>query len=239
MNLSRRNKLIVIISAVIILFVIIPIIIFAVNNSNQSGSVGDKTVIIENQNSYNRGVDGQTFLSIGVSTYAVMGLNIAELDTVYYGTIRNDSFQKTDTGISFILDIPSAKMSWIIGQSIDQDGVGRSDALVACIDDDRAIYPLFGCKDRGTGTITEDPAKILFYEVLKSLPLSGPTYNITFTASKVTPGNNALLISFYSAAGKQDALNALTSLGYNPDDYEIMYSDESVAPIVVPVDSLD
>ncbi len=61
------------------------------------------------------------------------------------------------------------------------------------------------------------------FPVASVLPLTGPTYEIDYGASPDKSGQFAMFITYYSNTGKQDALNALTSLGYNPSNYEIIY----------------
>lgn len=63
------------------------------------------------------------------------------------------------------------------------------------------------------------------FPVASVLPLDGPTYAINYGASPDKKGHFAMFLTYYGDTGKQDALQALQSLGYNPNDYEIIYTD--------------
>jgi len=229
MDTIKKYRAVLIISAVTLLFIIIPIIsYFALGNKTDfSKQTGNKTVIIDNQTKYSSGVHPQTFASIGTSTYVSIALNIDTPEVYYHGVIRDDSFQKKDGRMSFILDIPNAKMSWQIAQHIDNEGIGQTDALITCVDEDSLIYPaLESCIDRSTGGALTDPTKTKFIDIAKSLPLSGPSFYITYANSPGTDGD-ALSITTYTPTGGQDALNALISLGYDPNNYKIIYVNRS------------
>jgi len=63
------------------------------------------------------------------------------------------------------------------------------------------------------------------FPVSSILPLTGPSYSVDYGASPDKNGQFAIFITYYTVAGKQDALNAIQSLGYNPSDYEVIYTD--------------
>lgn len=221
----NRNKLILIIAGVVLLCIIIPILLFLKSDRTDfSKQTGNKTVIIDNQKEYSSGIHPKTFSSIGTSTYVSIGLNTTKPETFYHGVIRKDSFKKTAVLVSFILDVPAAKMSWQVKQSIDNDGVGRSDALITCVAEDKLIYPVVeNCTDRSKGGALTDPAKTKYVDVVKVLPLSGSSYYITYT--RTDTGADALSVTAYTATGRQDALKALTSLGFSPANFTFVYID--------------
>jgi hypothetical protein len=63
------------------------------------------------------------------------------------------------------------------------------------------------------------------FPVSKILPLTGPTYAADYGSSPDKTGQFAIFITYYTDTGKQDALDAIRSLGYNTSDYEIIYTD--------------
>ena len=62
------------------------------------------------------------------------------------------------------------------------------------------------------------------FNIVDMLPTAGNDYEITYGESPDKPGQYAVFINDYGTPnGKQHALDAITSAGYNPDDYEIIY----------------
>ena len=70
-------------------------------------------------------------------------------------------------------------------------------------------------------------------EILQILPHYGRYFTISQGVSKQNPnkvGAMALYIDIYDPSGKSDALEFLRDSGYNPDDYEIIYTEHEYVP---------
>lgn len=223
---SKKPILIVILAYIGFIVIVLVVSLIIKNLSTSSNNSTDKTIIIDNQSSYSKGVNPAVFSNISGSAYSITSLNIENAENTYHGIIRDNTFSNiTNNSVSFILDIPSIKVSWLVGQGLDNTGAPLSDTSVLCVTESQAIYPLLDiCKDISTGFQTSDQLK--FMEIVKILPLTGPTYSVGFSKSTVSD-NYTLIITTYSEGGKQDALNAIKLLGYNPDNYEITYNNGS------------
>jgi len=224
--MSRKKILIICGSLLAVVFIVVPLVLFFRDVNKQPTLTGleDKTIIIDNQSTYNRGLDAAVFSSITRSAYQATIWNIENPEKIYHGVVRENTFKRTKTAISFILDIPTLKISWSIVQMIDQEGGPVTDSLVACITSEKSIYPVLdGCIDKNNITPNKDNPQTSFFEVLKLLPLAGESYRITYTASPTKIGNYALEVTYYEVIGQKDALGALRSLGFDPSNYEIVY----------------
>jgi len=61
------------------------------------------------------------------------------------------------------------------------------------------------------------------FPIASILPLTGPSYRADYGLSTTKSGRYAVFVTYYTDTGQQDARDAITSLGYNPSDYEIVY----------------
>lgn len=221
--IQTNKRLVLIIGLISLFFVVIPIGIFIVMKFiPKSATQTNKTIIIDNKDTYSTGVNPAVFANISTSSYSATSLNIQNPESYYHGIIRTETFKNIpNNSVSFILDIPSLKISWAVGQALDNTGAPVSDASITCITESQAIYPLLNsCVDQSGGGLTSKQTELL--KIAKILPLSGPTYNVTFTDSP-DKSSYILVITYYTDTGKQDALSAIQSLNYNPSDYEITY----------------
>jgi len=227
MNNSRRNKFIVILILVVLCFIVLPVIFYLVNNIHTSQGTGDKVIIIDNRNSYSSAVRSETFNAIESASYATLVLNIStQPENTYHGVIRDNSFKVADNTVSFIIDVPTTKTSWYIAQTVDNDKQPLSDVLVRCVVKEESIYPILeSCVDSSSEPVEKGSVPEKISSIVEQLPLAGPSYYITTTNSKVTEGGTALLVTYYTVNGQQNALNALQSLGFNPAEYEIIYQN--------------
>ena len=143
MDFSRRKQILIIAGLVVFLigFIIAVMYIKSDKGVDYSNKTGQKTIIIDNQTKYNNGLKPSVFASIGTSTYAVLTQNVKEPKIYYHGSIRDSTFKKNSNIITFVLDIPDAKVSWKLTQNINKEGEGVSDALIECVDKDLLIYP--------------------------------------------------------------------------------------------------
>jgi len=213
--MSNKKKLLI--AGIVLLFVAIPFLVFFLQKES-TPEINTSTIIIDNQSQYSRGLDTSVFTSIANSTYTTVSLNIKDIEPSYHGTIRANSFNTVDNTVSFILDIPSIKLSFMTYQGIDNDNKPLSDALIECPAEDKIIYDTNeACVDLSTydkGSVEVD------FPLGLDLPLTGPNFSIDYTQenSKYT-----VFITYYTEAGKQEALDALISLGYNPAEYTITY----------------
>jgi len=224
--MSRKKILIILGSLLVVVFIVVPLFLFFREVNKQPTLTGpeDNTIIIDNKSLYDRGLDAAVFSSITRSAYRATIWNTENPEKIYRGMVRENTFKRTKTAISFILDIPTLKISWSVVQMIDLEGGPVSDSLVACITSEKSIYPILdGCIDRSNVIPNIDNPQTSFFELLKSLPLAGESYRITYTASPTKIGNYALEVTYYEVIGQKDALGALRSLGFDPSNYEIVY----------------
>lgn len=212
----------ILIAAIALLFLIVPIfLLFFQKDSVPTG--GSKVVIIDNKSNYSSGVDDSVFIATSSAAYSAVSLNIPsdKLEDFYHGIIRSRTFEKDEYTVSFILDIPSLKMSWVVSQAIDSERKALSDAYIECIDEERAIYPITSpCIDADNdieGTIDDG------FPIGKDLPIKGPEYVIDYIHTEGTDNSYTIVITYYAESGKQQALDALISLGYDPSNYTIVY----------------
>lgn len=213
------------IKTVLILLLIgfILLIIFMIFNNYQKSI--DSTIIIDNKNKYNKNLDPQVFKDISYSAYSTTKLNFDKVEKYYHGTIRDDTFEYTKYGISFILDIPKLEISWSIKVGIDNQKRPISDVFVGCVDSSQMIYKTSKeCIDKSSGGFNSEQLKLL--KITNFLPLSGFSYRINTKQSNNNIGLK-LIITYYSTTGKNDALNAIIYKGFDPANYEIEYIDKS------------
>lgn len=214
--LRENKKLVQIIAIVLVLFVVVPITTTLLLKYGQSSN----TIIIDNKSSYDKDIDSDVFTNIANSAYSATSHSIKNAEKTYHGTIRKDTFKNiANDNVSFILDIPSVKISWSVSQALDNTGSPLSDASIKCVTKEQAIYTLLGnCVDQSSGGKTSE--QIEFLKIVQILPLSGPSYNVTYS---ISTNSSYLVVTYYTDTGKQDALDAIKSLGYNPDNYAINY----------------
>lgn len=219
-----NNKKIIVITILTLFVGLISLTVFVAINSYQE-SIKNK-IIIDNKDKYSNGINSQVFSNISSAAYSITSYNIKNAENNYHGIIRNNTFNNIPKkSISFILDIPSLKMSWSISQAIDNDGKPISDTSVKCVNKDQIIYQSSTvCIDKSSGGKTAE--QIEFLKIAKILPLSGLNYKIIYDKANNKSGYK-LIITYYSEAGKKEALDAITSLGYNPASYEIAYINRS------------
>ena len=224
---NDRKKLQLIIVIMFIIFIVIPVGILIIKKiTTQPEKIINKIIIIDNKNDYSSSIDPAVFTNISISAYTATSFNIKDPVDNYHGIIRSGSFNnKQNKSVTFILDIPSTKMSWYVGQPLNNTGKPILDTAVDCVTQDQAIYPLLNsCIDQSSGNLTSK--KIYLLRIAKILPLSGLAYKVTFADSSDF-STYVLIIEYFSLAGKQDALNDISSSGFNPNDYQIQYIDST------------
>ena len=210
------NKKKILIAVITLLVIAIPVIAYLIKE-NTSETVETNTVILDNNASYRRGVDESVFIAIRTAAYRTVTLNIEKPESIYHGTIRKDTFESNDNNISFIIDIPALKISLQARQAVDDNDDPVSDALIQCVLEAERIYKGGTCTDSTSTT----PGSIdTVFEIGKDLPITGQNYIIDYESTET---GFTLVITFYTETGKQEALDALTSLGYNPAEYTITY----------------
>jgi len=215
--MTNKKKILLII--LILLVVAIPIVAYFLNKESTE-TLTENTVILDNKSSYSRGVDEAVFLAITNAAYKTVTLNVEKPESIYHATIRKDTFKGTEDGISFILDIPTLKLSFEARQAVDDKKAPVSDALIKCVQETDKVYEGSVCTD----SISTTPGSIdSVFELGKELPLTGQNYVIDYTSSTESTSGFIIVITYYTDTGKQEALDALTSLGYNPAEYTITY----------------
>jgi len=223
-QLTERQKLIlIIIGGLLVLVSIVIILFFITKSSSNPDSPTTNTIIIDNRTTFRNQVSEEVFSYIGATAYGVTITNTNDKKDVYHGVIRDDTFLLSNNGniVSFILDIPEIQLSWSIRQAILEDGSPFSDTSVECITEDKAIYPVTStCIDINSGGRSGEQQKQA--SIASILPLDGPTYRVVLQTSTTKEDSYALFITYYGDAGKQDALEAIRSLGFEPNDYEII-----------------
>jgi len=215
--MTNQKKIILII--LIVLVIAVPIVAYFLNKESAE-TVTTNTVILDNKSSYSRGVDEAVFLAITNAAYKTVTLNVEKPESIYHGMIRKDTFKGTEDGISFIIDIPTLKISFEARQAVDDKKAPVSDALIKCVLETDIIYKDSVCID----SVSTTPGSIdSVFELGKDLPLTGQNYTIDYTYSTESENEFIVVVTYYTESGKQEALDALVSLGYNPAEYTITY----------------
>lgn len=221
MNSTKKNRrLIITISLIIVIFFIIPIIIYVFyligNNSNFNK---DRSVTIDNQSEYSKGIDQNIFNQISSSTYGIAILNDTNPVKNYHAIIRKDSFVKEKFLISFILDIESINVSLKASQSTNIYGNSLSDAAIECVSDNKKIYSK-DCTDLSFNRISKERSTKL--DIIYDLPLYGVNFFINPGGAN-KDGTMILDIKYSEEKNKQEALDMIKYYKFNPNDYEINY----------------
>lgn len=231
--MTQRNKIIIVSVIAGLVFVVLPLIFFlsSLSNSHTTPGVEGKknTVVIDNASSYTQELSEDSFNRIGDAVYTRVGWSVDKPESLYHGVVRNGSFASSNATVVFIVDIDSIKLSFQVLQTVNQSLEAQGDTSVTCVDESDMIYPSATCVDSISAqvdkSVSESQKKVLSFA--KNLPLTSITYRITYGNSPTNKSTYALFVDMYESTGKQDALSAIQSFGYNPADFEIIYTDKT------------
>jgi hypothetical protein len=220
--MTKRKKLIIII--VISLFVWVGLVVLIVRltgqNQNKASNTGNHIVIIDNAAQYEASGLSNDFLNIvEPAIYTATQNNVSHASNVYDGTIRGGSFTVQGSGaVSFLLDIPSVKLSWYVVQ-------GQSDPSVSCVTKTQAKWPLPAkCVDLSTILTNQASDTPNLGAISQYLPVSDVSYTMDAGYSPTDGTKLAILVTCYATTCQQDVEAQIKSLGFNPATYQIVYT---------------
>jgi hypothetical protein len=238
-NLTPRAKKIalVVLLAVTVIAITVLFIVFAPKGTNPYGN----EVLIKGYNNTVKNLSDNYEKLIMAELYKVIRLNAKEGDSVPSvkdATLRDGSAQQEyseEFSIykgSFIVDIESLKQSYIVTYTYSRDpnstALGGYPVLVSCLPAEQLKYGDFSCKD----IETEESADL--NPITTVLPYSTLTYSIR--AVNNDDGSVRLVVTLSIteadrrsgeaaavAAYKEEVLSWISSQGFNPADYDIVY----------------
>lgn len=238
-NLTPRTKkvLLVILLVVTVATITLLFVLFAPKNTNPYGG----EVIIRNYRDNVKNLSGNYEDLIMAELYKVIKLNTKEgeaVPSVNDAILRDGSARQEyseEFSIykgSFIVDIESLKQSYIItyvySRDSDSTALGGYPILASCLPVDQLIYGDFGCKD------IESEESVDLNPITTVLPYSTLSYSIRavnndksirlivtlfITEADRRSGEAAAIASY-----KEEVLAWISSQGFNPADYEIVYN---------------
>ena len=216
------NKKVLIIVGSFVGVILLSWLFYSLIPKEQPAEALNGTVIIDNAADYSSNINEAVFLSIGKVAYGTMQNNDIEMKDVYHGVVRDDTFKQSQSYVSFILDIESEKISWKVSQAIDKSGNEFSDASVLCVNATEAIYPIpDNCRDINNGFQTTEQQE--FMEMTKLFPLTGPTYSISYQTTNANELGYVVTVTTYTSTGRNDAIEAVKSLGFDLEKYPVQY----------------
>ena len=175
---------------------------------------------------------------LGVQLKNLLVLNAgAKEDDIITATIRKDTyFEKTEEEITtadFIVDVDDFKQSYLVALAWS-DTKEISDAItIRCPTRAQSKFPQSFCKSMYD--TTTDAENIEKYPLYKELPIEVDEFD--FGARQAIhyeirgqfnqEGELVLTVVDYSGEQLESAKKKLVELGFDPDDYEIKYFDDS------------
>ncbi len=146
------------------------------------------------------------------------------------------------TYIDFIVDIESLQQSYNVqyewADNVENEiNLSGYQGLVTCIKDpELIIYKDFKCKDMFTDDKYSDFVKK--YPIIQDLPVivdyysnnyaDYTHYTITYNATQEDYSDFSLIINDYTGNNYNVALDKIRELGFDPNDYKIIYDDSYV-----------
>lgn len=185
--------------------------------------------------------------------YNAVTLNTTDVATIPHAgalirsdTVTEESNAETQVNYgTFIVDLSAIEQSYRVqfewSPESDNPNLSGYTVLVTCPTADFMIYPNFVCTD----SLIEENERIdeinSEFPIMKDLPIKidyfeggygkHVWYNIEGDLSTYDNGENTfkIIITDYSGGNYEAAMTRIRNLGYNPEDYEIEYTDLSQA----------
>ena len=201
--MNVRGKKVLIVSLVAFaLFVITPILLFLVNTPEPLS----KTVVIRNSAQYTSHISSESFKGLGDYLYNFIQDPRQE---IYYATIIDGSYTYSARSLfsEFTVAVDDSNIAWKISMQTLKTGEINGDIVVTCVSGEACLS--VSAKSNPTATLQS------------YLPLNTNDYIISFETDNI----NVLSVVYYDqeGVGKSKALEKITSLGFNPEDYTINY----------------
>ncbi len=175
---------------------------------------------------------------LGIQLKNILVLNNeAKEDDIISGAIRKGTYlEKSEEEITtadFIVDIDSFKQSFIVALSWSDTKEIADAILIRCPTRAQSKYPDSFCKSMYD--TTTDAENIEKYPLFKELPIEvddfdfGARRAIHYEIRGAFNEKNELVLTVvdYSGGQFESAIKKLSSLGYDPEEYEIKYFDDS------------
>lgn len=222
-------------------FIVIIVLVSILVNLLKPNPYGPE-IIINNFDMFFDEVPGDRKDLVQASLYNVVSRNITDniLSIPESGAMIRDgsveSHYSENEGVwvgSFIVDIEEIRQSY--DGFFEWGGNGESFgggyvALFTCLRTDQLIYGDFDCKDMFSDDISTK------FPITTKLPLTVSEYSNNYTkyvnyyiGYTISDDHDEIVIDIkdYIGNGREDALQKIRDLGYDPDDYEIDYKNVS------------
>ena len=179
-----------------------PILLFLTNTAEPPS----KTVIIKNSAQYTSHISSESFIDLGEYLYNFIK---EPREDVYYATIVDGSYTYSATSwfSEFTVAVDDSDIVWGVSMQTLRTGEINGDIGVTCVSGEACLS--VSAKSNPTATLQS------------YLPLNTNDYIISFETDNI----NVLSVVYYDqeGVGKSKALEKITSLGFNPEDYTINY----------------
>ena len=223
----------IVVGVTVMIVVVLAISVFMINKRNHEEAL--KVVTME----YPSSLPSECRLNIGMQlkNLLVAKFGISE-DTMIMADVRDGSYKETVsqgiTTATFLVDIDDVKQTYIVTVSWSDGSVELSDAiLISCPSESESKYPDSYCK--GMYDNTDDVENRVKYSLYSELPVTIDRFDFASREAIYCEirgdfdENNQLVLKIidYSGGLKDEAIEKIREMGYNPDDYEIIYFDKS------------
>ena len=202
MNNSTK-KAVIIIGGVFAIGIVLLLLIFFFTNKTETRT---KTVTIKNSSQYTSHIAPESFIELGDYLYNFIDNPDKE---VYNATVVDGSYSYSTTSwfSEFTVAVDDSDIAWEISMQTLKTGEINGDIGVTCVSGEACLS--VSAKSNPTATLQS------------YLPLNTNDYIISFNTNDI----NVLSVVYYDqeGIGKSKALEKITSLGFNPEDYTINY----------------
>lgn len=201
---TQRKKLIIIVGVIVVIaFIIIPLVFsfFQTSTSTQKD-----IVIIDNASEYSTYISDESYTELGHYLYNFID---EPTQSVYSGTIVEGSYDYASNSwfSSFIVALKDSDISWDVSLQTLKNGEINGDISVTCAS--------------GKACLAVSPESNPTAPLQSYLPITTNDFIINIESDD----SSVLTVIYYDqeGTGKTKALEAITTLGFNPEDYTINY----------------
>lgn len=220
------------IGMVLLIVVILTVSIVMINKRNYEEAL--KTVSMEYPSSIPE--DYRLLIGTQLKNLLVGNYGVSQ-DTMIEAVVREDSYKEEIgedlTNATFLVDIDEIKQTFVITATWSDTIVVPDGVLISCPTKAESKYPDSFCI--GMYDNTDEVENKIKYPIYGDLPIvidrfdfaSRQALHCEVRGSFDEENKLVLKIVDFSGGMKEEALAKIRELGYNPDDYVIVYVDES------------